>query len=98
MLARIWKVGTIKIKIYQDVVDCIKDTAYKDFDQLFPYYLKFTGEDNDFYYYEVELPFNMVDVAMKEIKEEIDSWIRAYKEREKKDKREQLNKDEFIWE
>ena len=97
MLARMWKVGKIKIKVYQDIVDFIRDEACKDFDELTPYILRYEGEDTDFCYYSVELPVNMLNTAMKEIKEELDSWIKAYREK-KKESKEENRKDEYIWE
>ena len=96
MLARIWRMGRIKIKVYQDIVDYIVNTTCKDFDELFPYIVRYEGNDQDFVYYTVELPIDMLDTAMKEIRDELDSWIKAYKE-EKKSKGEN-KKDEYIWE
>ena len=98
MLARIWKTGRIKIKIYKDVADYISDETCKDFDELTPYILRYEGEDQDFYYYSIELPLGMIDTAMKEIRDELDSWIKAYKEKKKESKEENERKDEYIWE
>lgn len=98
MLARIWKIGKIKIKVYQDIVDFIRNETLKDFDELTPYILRYEGEDQDFYYYSIELPIDMLNTAMKEIRDELDSWIRAYKEKKKESKEENERKDEYIWE
>jgi len=97
MLARIWKVGEIKIKVYKDVVDFIRDETCKDFDELTSYVLRYEGEDTDFAYYTIELPLNMISTAMKEIRDELDSWIKAYKERNKPKGRIE-KEDEYIWE